>query len=229
MADFRSVLNARLRMSTTAAIRDTAPLDRRARSTIVGSRPGGRLSTTNQPRSSSDLAAAVRPAPDIPVMITISVVSSASLGIPIPHHHGSIGAGSISLGSINLGHCLRVQGSDYARGQLRPYPRHRSDFRRADRGEFAYRTELLKQRRPPGRSEPGHIVKRAVDGRLPALGTVVRDGESVCLVPDPLQQVQSLTATRKDHRIFLAGEPDLLQALGQAADRHVGDAQFGER
>ena len=73
MADFRSVLNARLRTSTTAAIRDTAPLDRAARSAIVGSRPGGRLSTTNQPRSSSDLAALDRPAPDSPVMITMSV------------------------------------------------------------------------------------------------------------------------------------------------------------
>ena len=80
IADFRSVLNARLRTSTTAASRDTAPLDLAARSTIVGSRPGGRLSTTNQPRSSSDLAAVDRPAPDSPVMMTVSVCSS---GIPM--------------------------------------------------------------------------------------------------------------------------------------------------
>src|ERR1700760_4259378 len=79
MADFRSVLNARLRTSTTAAIRLTAPLDLAARSTIVGSRPGGRLSTTNQPRSSSDLAAVDRPAPDRPVMMTMSAMSSAVL------------------------------------------------------------------------------------------------------------------------------------------------------
>src|SRR5579864_5764457 len=78
MADFRSVLNARLRTSTTAAILVTAPLDLAARSTIVGSRPGGRLSTTNQPRSSSDLAAVDRPAPDSPVMITMSAGSSSA-------------------------------------------------------------------------------------------------------------------------------------------------------
>src|SRR5690349_2040714 len=82
MADFRSVLNARLRTSTTAAIRLTAPLDRAARSTIVGSRPGGRLSTTNQPRSSRDLAAVDRPAPDRPVMMTMSAMSSALIGFP---------------------------------------------------------------------------------------------------------------------------------------------------
>ena len=72
-ADLRSVLNARLRKSMTAAIRDTAPLVLAARSTMVGSRVGGRLSTTYQPRSSSDLAAVDRPAPDSPVMITMSV------------------------------------------------------------------------------------------------------------------------------------------------------------
>ena len=41
---------------------------------IVGSRSGGRLSATNQSRSSRDFAAVLRPAPDIPVMMTISGV-----------------------------------------------------------------------------------------------------------------------------------------------------------
>ena len=72
MTDFRSVENARLRTSTTAASLGTAPRVRLARSTMVGSRSGGRLSATNQSRSSSDFAAVLRPAPDIPVMITIS-------------------------------------------------------------------------------------------------------------------------------------------------------------
>ena len=79
--DFRSVLNARLRTSTTAAILGTVPWARRARSSIVGSRSGGRLSATNQSRSSRDFAAVLRPAPDIPVMMTISgVLLSASAG-----------------------------------------------------------------------------------------------------------------------------------------------------
>jgi hypothetical protein len=80
MADDRSVVNARLRTSTTAAIFGTAPWERSARSTMVGSNPGGRLSTTNQPRSSRDLAAVLRPAPDIPVMTTMSGAVCSSAG-----------------------------------------------------------------------------------------------------------------------------------------------------
>src|SRR5580693_8833744 len=170
MADFRSVLNARLRMSTTAAIRDTAPLDRRARSTMVGSRPGGRLSTTNQPRSSSDLAAAVRPAPDIPVIITMSVWSSAILLLPV---------------------CL--QGRDDSRGQFRADPRHGANLLGPRRAQLAHRTELLEQRLPPGRAEARHVIERALDGCLAALLPLVVNSEPVCLVPHPLQQVQSLT------------------------------------
>ena len=84
MADFRSVENARLRTSTTAASRGTPPLARRARSAMVGSRSAGMLSATNQSRSSSDLAAVLRPAPDSPVMMTISGAesSAAVMGYP---------------------------------------------------------------------------------------------------------------------------------------------------
>src|SRR6516165_3600029 len=77
MAVFRSVENARERTSTIAAM--PASDARSARSSMVGSSAGGRLSTTNQPRSSSDLAAVDRPAPDRPVMITMSAASSAVL------------------------------------------------------------------------------------------------------------------------------------------------------
>jgi hypothetical protein len=78
------VENARLRTSTTAASFGTAPYARRARSTMVGSSPGGRLSATNQSRSSSDLAAVLRPAPDIPVMITTSGASVPVTRGPAP-------------------------------------------------------------------------------------------------------------------------------------------------
>ena len=44
---------------------------------MVGSRAGGRLSTTNQPMSSSAFAAVLRPAPDIPVTITMSGASAS--------------------------------------------------------------------------------------------------------------------------------------------------------
>src|SRR5579862_5844511 len=173
-ADFRSVLNARLRKSMTAAIRDTAPLVLTARSTMVGSRVGGRLSTTYQPRSSSALAAVDRPAPDSPVMITMSVLPSAV--------------------SMLVLYVIGAQG-------------------RGNRGR-----ELG--------ADAWHVVERAGGGRLAPLLPVVGDGEPVRLVPDPLQQVQPLAAARQDDRVLLARQPHLFQALGQAADRHVVDAEF---
>ncbi len=80
MTDFRLVENARLRTSTTAASLGTALWARRARSSMVGRRSGGRLSATNQSRSSSDFAAVLRPAPDRPVMMTISGALLAGSG-----------------------------------------------------------------------------------------------------------------------------------------------------
>ena len=64
-----------------------------------------------------------------------------------------------------------------------------------------------------------------------ALGTtlaVVGDGEPVRLVPDPLQQVQPLAGAREDDRVRIGRQPDLLQALGQPADRDVGDPELGQ-
>ena len=45
---------------------------------MVGISAGGRLSTTNQPRSSRHLAAVLRPAPDMPEMITSSGMAALS-------------------------------------------------------------------------------------------------------------------------------------------------------
>src|SRR5690348_2831943 len=152
MADFRSVLNARLRTSTTAAIRLTAPFDLAARSTMVGSRPGGRLSTTNQPRSSSDLAAVDRPAPDRPVMMTMSAMSSAVL-IVLPRLVGAYGLTGGPGVVVPPGQHRRDRG-----GQPRPDARDHGDLLDAGRAELAHRAELLEQRLAAGRPEPGHVV-----------------------------------------------------------------------
>ena len=61
--------------TTNATLRMVEPGDP-ASSAILGMRGGGRLSTTNQPVSSSALAAWVRPAPDIPAMTTTSFTQS---------------------------------------------------------------------------------------------------------------------------------------------------------
>src|SRR5579863_411778 len=214
MADLRSVLNARLRTSTTAAIRLTAPLDLAARSTIVGSRPGGRLSTTNQPRSSSDLAAVDRPAPDRPVMMTMSAISSAAL-MMFPCLIGIRGL-------------IRTQGGRDGGGQPGADARHGRDLLHARRGELADRAEMLDQGLAPGWAEPGHVVERAGRGGLAPLLPVVGDREPVGLVPYPLQQVEPFAAARQDDRVLLARALDLLQALGQPADGDVVDVEVGQ-
>ena len=61
------------------AIRVTSPLVRDPRSTIVVISSGGRLSTTNQPRSSRHLAAVDRPAPDSPETIATWIPASGRL------------------------------------------------------------------------------------------------------------------------------------------------------
>src|SRR5580693_1911071 len=232
-ADLRSVLNARLRKSMTAAIRDTAPLVLVARSTMVGSRVGGRLSTTYQPRSSSALAAVDRPAPDSPVMITMSVLSSAVRMLILRWGAEGVWGERFPprIGGIPGG---RPPGANTAQGrsdggrELGADARHGRDFLQAGGAKLAHRAEVLEQRGAPGRAEPGDVVERAGGGRLAALVPVVSDGEPVCLVPDPLQQVQPLAAAWQDDRVLLARQPHLFQALGQAADRHVVDAEFGQ-
>src|SRR5271165_118620 len=205
-ADLRSVLNARLRKSITAAIRDTAPLVLAARSAMVGSRLGGRLSTTYQPRSSSALAAVDRPAPDSPVMITMSVLSSlvrmlilrgGDWGGRPPRKHSVIGA----------------QGGRDGGRELGADARHCGDFLDGRGAELAYRAEVLDQRAAPGRAQAGHVVKRAGGGRPAPLLPMVGDSEPVGLVPHPLQQIQPFAAARQDHRELLARQPDLLQPL----------------
>src|SRR5580704_10616361 len=200
MADFRSVLNARLRTSTTAAILVTAPLDLAARSTIVGSRPGGRLSTTNQPRSSGDLAAVDRPAPDSPVMTTMSAGSST-----VRMTFSCVPRGARA--------CCAESRCDRD-GQPGADARHGRDFLGARCAELTHRAEVLEQGRAPGRAQSRHVVEHAGGGGLAPLLPVIGDREPVRLVPDPLQQVQSLAAARQDDRVLLARQPYLLQPLG---------------
>ncbi|SCF99680.1 hypothetical protein GA0115255_115112 [Streptomyces sp. Ncost-T6T-2b] len=75
-----------------------------------GSSAGGRLSTTNQPRSSRHLAAVLRPAPDIPEMITSSgmAASPVSFGVFVltsaaPSARSAVSAVSEAVGSVSAG------------------------------------------------------------------------------------------------------------------------------
>src|SRR5580693_5500636 len=146
MADFRSVENARLRTSTTAASRGTPPLAHRARSTMVGSRSAGMLSATNQSRSSSDLAAVLRPAPDRPVMMTISGDPSSAVTVT-PHRRWSC-LSPRYLGqfgrSLFLSLFLMQGGIDRLGGPLAE-PRQLRDVTHRRGGELAHRAEVPQQ------------------------------------------------------------------------------------
>src|SRR5215475_4895126 len=128
----------------TTAIRGSAASARRVRLIIVGSRPGGRLSMTNQSRSSSALAAVLRPAPDIPVMITMSVTGAPG------------GSRPITLWSIPASPrvsrcCLPAdlgavapwpQGGEDGVGQMRTDAGHQRQLLRGGRGDPADRAEV---------------------------------------------------------------------------------------
>ena len=85
--------------------------------------------------------------------------------------------------------------------------------------ELAQRAEVLDQRLAAHLAEPGHVVEQALDHRLGAPGAVVGDREAVRLVADPLEEVEALAGARQDHRVLLAGQPDLLEPLGETARR----------
>ena len=167
IADFRSVENARDRTSTIAAM--PASDARSARSSIVGSSAGGRLSTTNQPRSSSDLAAVDRPAPDMPVMMTMS-------GAPRPGAFSAL-LSVIALRSPRIVRALLLttvsldarlpQRDRHRLGQLRPDPGTAAAISCGDADEIAF-TEpnaFSSAARRDGPS-PGHAVERGRDRRL---------------------------------------------------------------
>src|SRR5215469_8818284 len=213
IADFRSVENARLRISTTAASRGTAPLARLARSAINGSRSAGRLSATNQSRSSSALAAVLRPAPDRPVMMTISCCSTSPalssaliVGPPWPVQC--------------LVHSLRGPQPESGQG---------GDLVHGRRAQLPHGAELPQQRSPPGRPEARHAIKLTRLECRRSLRAVICDGEPVRLVANALKQVQALTGPRQDDRAVFPRQPHFLQPLGQAADRDVDDTQIFER
>src|SRR5262249_17445431 len=143
-------------MSTTAATRGTSARARRARSSMVTSIAGGRLSATNQSRSSSALAAVERPAPDMPVIMTISGEPAWLVMSPL----------SVSPLSQRNGDLL---------GQPRAESRHLGDLVGGCPTQPPARAEVLGQRGLPRRPKPGQRIKFAGALRGRPLGPVVGD------------------------------------------------------
>ena len=89
--------------------------------------------------------------------------------------------------------------------------------------------EAPQQSLAPGRTEAGNLIELTFCQRLRSLRPVIGDGEPVRLVAYPLQQVQALAGARHDDRGIVAGQPDLLEPLGEAAHGDIVDAEFVER
>ena len=97
MTAARSSVNALDRTSSTMAIRVTSPLVRDPRSTMVVISSGGRLSTTNQPRSSRHLAAVDRPAPESPETIATWMPAVCGLRRRLPAASPRASSASLDL------------------------------------------------------------------------------------------------------------------------------------
>src|SRR5690606_27839648 len=223
----RSSVKARLRTSITTATRVTAPLERAPRSTIVAINSGGRLSTTNQPRSSRHLAAVLRPAPERPLTTATSIPACSSL-TALPFSDIDTGTFPVLLRAPSGSPFCR-QRRVHGLGQPAPEARDFSYFLHTRLAQLPHRSEVLEQRFPPSLPQPRNGIQCGALHALGALGPVVGDGEAVRLVADPLQQVERFARARQDHRVRIGGQPDLFQALGQCGHRDIGDAELGER
>ena len=162
--------------------------------TTSRSRLGGRLSTTKQPRSSSSLAAVLRPAPVMPVTTTSSPVVARGRSC---HHAlldlagGGVDADDWRGQSCRLARPTRIHDRV---GGARPMPGHLGDLLDGGRPQLLQRAEVLEQRLAADLAEPGDVVEQALDHRLRPALPVVGDREPVRLVADPLQQVEPLAA-----------------------------------
>ncbi len=122
-----------------------------------------------------------------------------------------------------------MQGCDDLLGAAHADPRDLGDLLGRRVLQPLQRPEVLQQRRAPRRPQTRYVIEFARRHGLGPPLPVEGDREPVRLVPDPLDEEHALAVARQDHRIVLAGQPQLLQPLGDAADRDVVDAQLVQR
>src|SRR4029450_10002884 len=80
----------------------------------------------------------------------------------------------------------------------------------------------------PDLAETRHLIQDRFDHGLAAPDSVVSDREAVRLIPQPLQQIETLASPRQDHWFFDVGQPHFLQPLCEATQGHVVDAELME-
>src|SRR5690606_19267690 len=97
------------------------------------------------------------------------------------------------------------------------------------RAQGTHAAEPLEQGLLPCRADAGNLPQLAGQRTARPQLAVVRDGEPVRLVPDPLEQAQRRAGTGEAQRLAAVREIDLLLSLGQCADRRVTHTERFER
>ena len=172
------------------------------RSASAESSCGGRLSTTSQPRSSSTLAAVERPAPLMPVTMTMGASASDRRGVG----RGRRSFENFSRREVHgwLRRCTLSQVGRDGRGKRGSDAGHRHDVGGLRLTQAFDRPEVPQERLLPARPQTGYAVELARRHRLGPALAVEGDGEAVGLVPQALEQVEALARARQDHRVVEA-------------------------
>src|SRR5699024_9038549 len=229
----------RLRTSTTIASLRGSESVPSMRSRNSRTKVRGRLSTTYQPNSSRTFEAVPFPAPDIPLTRSSSGPSPCSSTVsPRVVHRSVLLRGRVfhvRAGRVGARRVARVRrargrpqrGADGLR-DAGPDPRDLAELLHTRRAERGHRVELLQQGRTPGRAEAGDVVEHRTGHALRPTPAVRADRAPVRLVAEAMEQEQALAVAGEDHRLLLAGEPDLLESFGDPDHGDVVDAQFHE-
>ena len=75
------------------------------------------------------------------------------------------------------------------------------------------RPELLENCLASDVPKPRDFIEQTLDHSLSTLLSLISNRETVCFIADPLQQIEALGRTWKDHGVSITGEPDFLEPL----------------
>ena len=98
-------------------------------------------------------------------------------------------------------------------GNRRPNAGDRCDLIDGGCLEPLQRPELLENCLASNIPQSRHFVEQTLDHALSTLLSLISNRETVCFIADPLQQIEALGRTWKDHGVWITGEPDFLESL----------------
>ena len=131
-------------------------------------------------------------------------------------------------------HALFVEELIYLSRRLRINSRHLGEIGQARALDRFQRAEMAQQRALAGRPDPRDFLQAGLADVLLAPRAVRADGEAVRLVAQPLDEIEQRIARRQLERRAAGHEEGLapgvaVRPLGDGDQRHVGDAQRGQR